>query len=535
MVESSFYQQSTMPDLITGQVEPQIPETIGPYRIESLFSKGGMSLLYLGIHPETREPLIVKVLSPAYVNHPEAVAQFLKEAEVIALTSHPNIVRWYGQGFWEKGLYIAMELIRGISLKQFIIQHSLSLKRALEITLQVAHALHHLHAHGVIHRDLKPENILITEEGEIKVIDFGIAQLHEDKLRKGFSASVIGTPSYMSPEQKENPHLLTFASDIYSLGIILYELILGKLSYGLISLTGVPKRLRAVVAKMLAVSPMERYQSISECIHEISTYLNTGTLEKEKPGTDQLKEIYEDLSKASLLLSPLSPPQWSPVDLGLAKGKGLQQLGLYYDFFSLQDNRFLVLLSAVASCQISSAISSGIIRGIVRSHFKHTTHSPKAPFDLVSFVSKLSALISQDSALAPFGFSALLLDPFRDLITYLSCGLPDLIHMPQGQMRMRRICSTNLLLGSNFTDALSATSNNWNPGDTLILHTLAMGTGEYSQEQEVLELKLEAAIKEQSLLSANRQAEAILKGLSFSGACELVVFPKVLVSIQRII
>ena len=284
----SFYKQNTLPDLISGEQEPPLPATIGPYKIESLFSKGGMSLLYLGLDPETKKALIVKVLSPAYVAHPEAVSRFLNESKAISLSNHPNIVKLYGQGEWEKGLYIAMELIHGISLKQFIMQHSLSMRRALEIVLQVAFALLHLHSHGVIHRDLKPENILITEEGEIKVIDFGIVQLREEEKKANANAGrFLGTPNYMSPEQKENPSSVSYSTDIYSLGITLYELVLGKLSYGMINLTDLPKGLKKIAAKALAVSVKERYANISEFIHDIREYLNSGELEKERPGTDQ--------------------------------------------------------------------------------------------------------------------------------------------------------------------------------------------------------------------------------------------------------
>ena len=98
MADQGFYKQSTLPDLMTGTEHPSLPATIGPYKIESLLNKGGMSLLYLGLHPETKQPIAIKVLSPAYVNHPELVEQFLKEARIIALTNHPNIVKLYGQG-----------------------------------------------------------------------------------------------------------------------------------------------------------------------------------------------------------------------------------------------------------------------------------------------------------------------------------------------------------------------------------------------------------------------------------------------------
>ncbi|MDE3048213.1 MAG: serine/threonine protein kinase, partial [Verrucomicrobiota bacterium] len=182
-----------------------LPQQIGPYKVESLLSKGGMSVLYLGIHPTTSKPIVIKVLSPKYCKNKEMASRFLKEAAIIGMAHHPNIVRLYGQGAWEKGLYIAMEFVQGISLRQFIQQKSLTHQRALEIILQVAYALCHLHTHGVIHRDLKPENILITESGEIKVIDFGIAHLQGEAGTERITQKrkVMGTPVYMSPEQKE--------------------------------------------------------------------------------------------------------------------------------------------------------------------------------------------------------------------------------------------------------------------------------------------------------------------------------------------
>jgi len=224
MMMDDFHTQKTLPDLHAGQTRFPIPKQIGPYKIESLLNKGGMSVLFLGAHPETAEPIVIKVLVPKYLKNKEMVNRFLNEAQIIGMASHPNIVRLYGQGEWEKGLYIAMEFIRGISLRQFIQKKSLSNKRALEIVLQVAYALSHLHTHGVIHRDLKPENILITESGDIKVIDFGIAQLQGTVGAERITQRkrMMGTPVYRSPEQKENPSHDSFSSDRYSLGIIMY-------------------------------------------------------------------------------------------------------------------------------------------------------------------------------------------------------------------------------------------------------------------------------------------------------------------------
>lgn len=535
MAESSFYKQNTMPDLITGEIEPQIPSTIGPYKIESLFSKGGMSLLYLGFHPQQKQPLIIKVLSPAYVNCPQAVQQFLKEAQIIALTDHPNVVKVYGQGEWEKGLYIAMELIHGISLNQFIVQHSLSLRRALEIILQVAYALHHLHSHGVIHRDLKPDNILITEEGEIKVIDFGIAQLHEEKPSPASSSPFVGTPNYMSPEQKDNSSAVTFTTDIYSMGIILYELILGKLSYGLISLTGLPKQLKSIIAKTLAVSSAQRYQQMTDFIQEISHYLQSGSLEKEKPGSDQIKELQEQMHKASLSLSPALAPSWPQIDLGISKQRGPGQLGLYYDFFRLPNNAFLILLSATTSSRSSSCVPIAVLKGMVRFYMHTALLNNPLEGDLTTFVTTLNEMLCEDPLGEPVALSCTLLNPLRDTVTYLSCGFPDLLHLPQGANAIRSLSSENAILGTRKDLEFSQTTDNWNEGDLLILHTLTIPQDSGFHQQEALNLSLSESIIENTLLSAQRQSDAILKNISLCPAYSLILSAKALISIQRII
>jgi eukaryotic-like serine/threonine-protein kinase len=535
MVESAFYKQNTLPDLISGEQEPPLPSMIGPYKIESLLTKGGMSLLYLGLDPETKKTLAIKVLSPSYVNHPEAMERFLKEAKVISMTNHPNIVALFKQGEWEKGLYIAMELIRGISLNQFILQHSLSMKRALEIVLQVAYALHHLHSHGVIHRDLKPANILITEEGEIKVIDFGIAQLHEEEKGKTPPPRFLGTPNYISPEQKENPATVGFSSDIYSLGVILYELVIGKLSYGVIHLSALPKGLKKIALKTLAVSAQERYQTISEFIHDVSQYLSSKELERERPGSDQAKELLESIQKANLTLSPLALPMWPQLDLGIAKGRGVQQLGHYYDLFRFPNNTFLLLLANTASESVESSISIGVLRGMVRMYLSTFTLENKETFRALSFLEKLNRLIYEDESKELFAMNLVLLDPFSDLLTYISCGFCDLLHIPQGDTQPRRLSSQNELLGASPTTEFSETNDNWNTGDTLIMHSLAFPKEAQPESREILSEALIKATTENLLLSAQRQAEAILKKVIASPIATAISSPKSLFSIQRIV
>ena len=248
--QDSFYSRNTLPSYKTSDTPPPVPQKIGPYLIEGLLEKGGMSYLYVAEAPETGEAIIVKVLSPQYLGHPEMVSRFLREADIIRMADHPNIVKLLGSGSWEGGVYIAMEYVQGVSLRQYLQKVPLSLKRAIELILEIAYALCHLHTHRVIHRDLKPENILVTKEGQIKVIDFGIAQLlFDNKLLQSEQKRLIGTPVYMSPEQRENPENVSFPSDIYSLGIIAYELILGRSSHGHVVIGLMPKGIQKILLK----------------------------------------------------------------------------------------------------------------------------------------------------------------------------------------------------------------------------------------------------------------------------------------------
>jgi serine/threonine protein kinase len=501
-----FYKQNTLPTFVDKDTNPPLPEKIGPYKIETLLNKGGMSLLYLGIHPETKRPLAIKVLSPEYVTHPEMMDHFLWESKIIGLTDHPNIVKLYGQGEWEGGLYIVMEFIQGVSLSQFLMQQSFSLKRSLEIILQVAYALCHLHSHGVIHRDLKPENILIAEDGEVKVIDFGIAQLHENfESQKTAGKKIMGTPSYMSPEQKEDPMNLTFASDIFSLGVIAYELILGKLSYGVINLSLLPPNLQKIVGKALAVSIKERYHDIVDFITDISQYLKSPELEKEQSGTDQVKEFLETFQRTGNTLSPQEIPAWTRAEIGLCRHRVLGEVGIYYDFLKFPNNLFGILIAKTQSVGMGSALALANLRGLVKALSDEYLTDAKKVFQSVKFMHTLNRLLCLDHIDEKFHLGLLMLDPFHDTLSFISCGMGPLLHIPEGANTVRKLHTENPLLGVDLASDFSAAGDNWNDGDTLIFHSLEMETN------SELENQLVGAATENLLLSPTRAAETIMK------------------------
>jgi serine/threonine protein kinase len=303
------------------------PKQIGPYAIEGVYAQGGMGVLFLATEPQSHDQIVVKVLLPKFLSDPSMVKQFLTEGKVIAMTNHPNIVKLYEYGEWEGGVFIAMELVKGVSLRK-ILQHSpLPLRRALEVLLQVCYAIEHLHSHGVVHGDLKPENILITDQNQVKVIDFGIAKVVSDSQNLLGHPSFIGTPFYMGPEAQQDPRKCTFQSDIFSLGIIAYELVLGKITHGKVILSLAPKGLQPILQKALQPRPEDRYKDINELIKDLSEYIHSGNLQKDKQGADYFFELFEQLeSHQRTLLDALRPHNDTHLGITASYGVGLNAL-----------------------------------------------------------------------------------------------------------------------------------------------------------------------------------------------------------------
>ncbi len=424
-----------------------------------------MSILYLGTHPETHEPTTIKVLSPKFVSNPEVTERFLREAEIIALADHPNIVKLYGHGKWEGGLYIAMEFIQGISLRQYILQTPISLKRALEIIIDIAYALCHLHTHGVIHRDLKPENILVTESGTIKVIDFGIAQLlAEASSEAPTHQRVIGTPIYMSPEQKENPESVSYPSDLYSLGIIAYELILGKLSHGQIHLSLMPKGIQKILVKALQLDIKDRYQDSVDFIVAVSNYLNSNDFERDKVVKDHLSELSESLRHTQSLLSSDKAPSWPGLKIQVSTFSFQTISGVYHEFLELRQNLYSIAFAESSLKGAEGMVFCSIFRGMLKSLYKRIT--PLGELALI-----LNQNLIQEGWDKNFNFNYLIIDTEKQIAQYLICGQSYLWSKPD-QKRPFKVIGENVPLGSDKDAKFQIQQVDFTNKDALIFNNL---------------------------------------------------------------
>ncbi len=262
----------------------------GRYEITELIGMGGMADVYKAVDIMEDRTVAVKILKNEFSENEEFVRRFRNESKAIAVLSHPNIVKIYDVGFSDELQYIVMEYINGITLKEFIEQQGvLRWKDALHFTTQVLKALQHAHDRGIVHRDIKPQNIMLFTDGTIKVMDFGIARFSRQDGRT-LSDKTIGSVHYISPEQARGD-ITDEKSDIYSVGVMLYEMLTGvkpfeadnPVAVALMHMQETPKRPRDIVASIpepleeivlhaMEREPSRRYQSASQMLKDIETF-----------------------------------------------------------------------------------------------------------------------------------------------------------------------------------------------------------------------------------------------------------------------
>jgi serine/threonine protein kinase len=195
-----------------------------------LLGQGGMGVVYKGRQPLLDRPVAIKILRPDYQADGEFHERFLREARTLAKLRHPYIVTVYDVGKADDLYYLVMEFVEGASLRQLLDDRSISERDVLEFVPQIAEALQHAHETGVVHRDVKPENVLVDGLGRVRLVDFGLATLFGPNApRSPDDHRVAGTPGYMAPEQFTMPETVDHRADIYSTGVVFYEMLVGDL------------------------------------------------------------------------------------------------------------------------------------------------------------------------------------------------------------------------------------------------------------------------------------------------------------------
>ncbi len=277
---------------------PPMPGAIGGYRVLERVGAGGMGVVYKGQHPKLKRLVAIKLLPIQRWAGPAAVARFEREMEVCGALDHPNIVRASDAGEEAGMQFLVMDFVDGLDLSRLVRRMGpLPVADACEIVRQAAIGLSHVHASGLIHRDIKPSNVMVTQDGQVKVLDLGLAMLGEQYLEGENNLTTIGqlmgTLDYMAPEQAADSHSIDARADVYSLGATLFHLITGRAPYGgtqhnsllkkVVALASspvpsaaeeredVPAELDDILCKCLAKDPQQRYASVEQVAESLSS------------------------------------------------------------------------------------------------------------------------------------------------------------------------------------------------------------------------------------------------------------------------
>jgi serine/threonine protein kinase len=265
--------------------------------------RGGMGVVYKARQPKLNRLVALKILAPEKGADPKFAERFLREAQALARLSHPNIVTVHDFGEADGMFYLLMEFVDGLTLRQMMREGRMKPETALTIVPRICEALQFAHEQGVVHRDIKPENVLLDKQGRVKIADFGIAKIVAEAGRAGSPLpaeaaqpeggahgvtrptvhltqdQVLGTPHYMAPEQVEHPQTVDHRADIYSLGVVFYEMLTGELPLGKFQPPSkkvqVDVRLDEVVLHALEKEPERRYQHVSEVKSDVETIATT--------------------------------------------------------------------------------------------------------------------------------------------------------------------------------------------------------------------------------------------------------------------
>lgn len=262
----------------------------GRYEIHELIGVGGMAYVYRAYDRMEDRWVAIKILKEELAGNSDFLRRFRNESRAIAMLSHPNTVKVYDVSFGDKIQYIVMEYIDGITLKQYIEQEGvIRWQEAVHFTIQILLALEHAHQKGIVHRDIKPQNIMLLQNGTIKVADFGIARFLQSETTT-MTDKAIGSVHYIAPEQARGDYI-TDKADIYSVGVMLYEMLTGKLpfvadnavSVALMQLqakpvmprelnSGIPRGLEQITMRAMEKNPVDRFQSAGEMLEDLEQF-----------------------------------------------------------------------------------------------------------------------------------------------------------------------------------------------------------------------------------------------------------------------
>ncbi len=278
----------------------ELASSFPQYEILELIGRGGMGAVYKAIQKSMGRPVALKILAPQHAANPSFASRFAQEAKTLAEVSHPNIVAVYDFGQTESYYFLTMEFVDGVNLRQAMNAGRLTPEQAMAIVPPICQALQFAHERGIVHRDIRPENLLLDKEGHVKIADFGIVRLmrkeaepYSPSTSKSSTSSdmtghsVLGTPQYMAPEQRDAHSEVDHQADIYSLGVVLYEMLTGEVPDKNLAAPStkvqIDVRLDSIVLRAIQQQPELRYQTAAEFRTTVDTFVSNAQAADRRP------------------------------------------------------------------------------------------------------------------------------------------------------------------------------------------------------------------------------------------------------------
>ena len=371
-----------------------VGETIGPYQILQQLGQGGMATVYKAYHPSLDRYVAIKALHPAFMDDPNFLARFQREARVVAKLEHPNIVPIFDFAEHEGRPYLVMKYIEGETLKAALERNPLPVEEILRVVEAVGSALAYAHQRGILHRDIKPSNVLLAADGQIYLADFGLARIAQSGETTLTSDRMVGTPQYISPEQAMSRPDLDARTDIYSLGVMLYEMVVGRVPFSadtpfavihdhIYSPLPPPRTINAdvspaverVLLKALAKDPLDRFSGVSIFVEALRVAMrepSTAASETASPlsvstptSLPAQNPPTPPLSEAKTVLAKPGSRRWSTGRIIILAGIALMFLAFLFRIISWQNRiRSPEAINATATALVSQAGTSGLLTPI---------------------------------------------------------------------------------------------------------------------------------------------------------------------------
>ncbi len=311
----------------------EIGANVGPYQILEQLGQGGMATVYKAYHPALDRYVAIKVLHSAFLEDESFLARFKREAKVVAQLDHPNIVPIYDFAEEKKQPYLVMKYIEGATLKARLKTGKIKTPEIVQIAEKIGSALSYAHKKQIVHRDVKPSNVLFSREGQAYLADFGLARIAQGSASTLTSEQMIGTPQYISPEQALSQSDLDYHTDIYSLGVMLYELFVGKVPFNadtpfaivhdhIYTPLPLPRKINPevsedierVLLKAMAKKPRDRYDSVDALIGALKSAAGSEKEKLDQEETTRVSTPVKSDSEEGMVDAPpvMPPPPFDP-------------------------------------------------------------------------------------------------------------------------------------------------------------------------------------------------------------------------------